>query len=295
MLTLGLRSITERQLDRVLVKGNNLPSSILYTDITEPAFGHFHKILSESARQGKTSYRVRYIPSKAERCQPLIVNGYGVELALKRTDYIVIDDRDTDLEGASNAPPPSDAGEEGKQDLRPLSKSELAQLGFKTAEFILSSDNPLKTFVSVTQDFPKHSSVIASYNVSQNLIQELQENRTISLPPGYNALWVNGIQLDARQVDAHSLLHRLRLERSLVSELKEFGLLGSDAKNLLTNPALVESNVNDEPQRYDYRDVVEGGNVIIWMNNVEKDNRYKAWPSTITAVCRNTPFSTVSC
>ena len=55
----------------------------------------------KTAREGKTSYRLRHrraIDSGLNK--PLMIPGYGVELALKRTDYIVIDDRKDDDEEA---------------------------------------------------------------------------------------------------------------------------------------------------------------------------------------------------
>lgn len=264
----------------------DLPASILYADITEAAFGHFHKNLSDSARQGKISYRVRYTPPKADRRDPLIISGYGVELALKRTDYIVIDDRGADKE---NGPASEAVGDQSKNDLRPLSKSDLSQLGLKTASFALGSEEPFEELLAVTQDFPLRSSVIASHNVSLDLLRELQDDRTMVLPPGYNALWMNGIPLDAKRVDAHTLVHNLRNERTLIRGLKDFGLSGSDAKNLLISASIAHSKVNEGPQRYEFRDEAEGGKVIVWMNSIEKDKRYKGWPSSINAV-RETVF-----
>jgi hypothetical protein len=36
--------------------------------------------------------------------------------------------------------------------------------------------------------------------------------------------------------------------------------------------------------RYDYRDEKDGGGVIIWLNNLEKDSRYRDWPSGLSAL-----------
>jgi UDP-glucose:glycoprotein glucosyltransferase len=56
----------------------------------------FHQTLIRTARGGKTSYRIRHRKPLTIRSTPLVIGGYGVELALKRTDYIVIDDRKED-------------------------------------------------------------------------------------------------------------------------------------------------------------------------------------------------------
>lgn len=68
----------------------------MYADILSPAFKEHHKILKEFANAGKISYRVRHRPSPTRKNRPVMLSGYGVELALKKTDYIVMDDRDMD-------------------------------------------------------------------------------------------------------------------------------------------------------------------------------------------------------
>ena len=40
----------------------------------------------------------------------------------------------------------------------------------------------------------------------------------------------------------------------------------------------------DEPQRYDFRDTTEGGNIILWLNDIENDPMYEGWPSELRAV-----------
>ncbi len=77
------------------VRGSGPRDLILYADITSPTFGDFHRAGQEIASKSDGAYRVRYKRSSTQSSEPLPVNGYGVELALKRTDYIVIDDRDT--------------------------------------------------------------------------------------------------------------------------------------------------------------------------------------------------------
>ncbi len=276
------------QLDRVLNLQKGVPSSVLYADILDPSFAHFHKILSKSARESKTSYRVRYTPSKFASSRPLSVNGYGVELALKRTDYIVIDDRET--EPSSERSGASESEQSERTDLRPLSKSDVAQLGLKTASFILDNPDPFRSLLDVVQDFPSYSSRIASNNISEAVVETLQRNQNNqdkSLPPGYNAFWINGVQLDNRQIDAHTLLQHLRRERRLITQLQSFGFSGAEAVNLLIRTSTAKAKTLAGPQRFDFRDDAEGGKVIIWLNNVEKDKRYKSWPSSLAAVCQS--------
>ena len=269
--------------------------SILYADITSPLFGQFHKTISTTARNGQTSYRIRYRPSQSQSAKPLAVNGYGIELALKRTDYIVIDDRSAESEETEVEDQGLSAGSEAAAeellleseevaDLKPLSSRELLGLGLKTASFIMASDDPFDTLLKVSQDFPKHSSAITKRNASADFVKEHSINRNVFLPAGYNVVWINGMQVQARQMDAFGLLEQLRRERSIVNNLRKIGFSGSEAAQLLSHEAIASSKIEGETQRYDYRDDLEGGKTIVWLNDIEKDKRYSGWPAHTSAV-----------
>ena len=279
--------------DRVLGLGSNsgAVASILYADITSPLFAQFHHTISATARDGQTSYRVRYRRSQDPSLKRLAVNGYGIELALKRTDYIVIDDRKSDDEEEAENPtgsaePVHESLEDAEElaDLKPLSSSELLGLGFKTTKYIMESENPLATLERVSQDFPKYSSFIAKKNVSYELIGEHMQNREVFLPAGYNVVWMNGQQVQSREMNAFSLLEQLRRERTVVGNLRKLGFKGSEAVSILSHPTIADSNENGDSQRYDYRDTREGGQVIIWLNDIERDKRYSEWPKHNGAV-----------
>ena len=281
------RDPRELPFDRVL--GDvSLPPAVLYADISSPMFKDFHETLSDMAKEGQISYRVRYRPPQHWTSRPLFVSGYGVELALKRTDYIVIDDRDAERRGESSKDSPKAGLEELKEDspddLRPLSSSEVSRLGWNTAGYVMDSENPLDTLIKLSQNFPKYSSTVAAHNATRALKNEVRANRARMIPAGYNVMWINGVQLDARQIDAFYLLEHLRRERKLIEKFRNLGLSAQDAVKLLSHPLLAESQAEDDAQRYDFRDEIEGGEVIIWMNDLEKDSQYKSWPSDVQSV-----------
>ena len=198
--------------DRVLGSQED-PPSILYADITHPLFSQFHSTISQTAREGKTSYRVRYRPSTQDG-KPLFLSGYGVELNLKRTDYIVIDDRSA-TEGKDAEKETSDkSSDEERLEIKPLTSGALSMLGMNTAQYILTSPDPMEALVRVTSDLPKYSHLVSRQNVSTEFLVEHQQNRELMLPSGYNVLWINGLQIEPRQVNAYSLLDHLRRERS---------------------------------------------------------------------------------
>jgi UDP-glucose:glycoprotein glucosyltransferase len=269
---------------------------ILYADITSPRFARFHEVAMEMARNGEGAYRVRYRRSPAHPDEALSVSGYGVELTLKRTDYIVIDDRDT---GAAKAPAddaqkPIGASEvvlneeEEITDIKPLEKSELAPLGMKAASFIMQSDSPFETLLKLTQDFPKYSTSLGAHNVSADFTAEHEGNRKLLVPEGMNVLWMNGVQLIERQIQPFGLVDLLKRERKLIKGVLDLGLTGQQAIALLGHTEVAQAKSGDEePRRFDWRDEIEDGRVIVWLNNIEKDKRYKEFAPSIWALLQH--------
>ncbi|GMF72060.1 unnamed protein product [Aspergillus oryzae] len=272
-------------LTRHLLGDMSLPPAVLYADVASPMFKDFHQTLSALVKEGQISYRVRYRPPQHWSARPLFVSGYGVELALKRTDYIVIDDRDAGQKEPSNgeANKAGDIEGDAPDDLRPLSSSEVSRLGVNTVSYVMDSANPLDTLVKLSQDFPKYSAKIAAHNATTKLLQDIRSSRLGMLPSGVNVMWINGVQMDPRKIDAYSLLDHLRRERKLIEKFRDLGISAQEAVDLLSHKLLGESLEQDAPQRYNYRDETEGGKVLIWLNDLEKDAKYDSWPSELGA------------
>ena len=64
----------------------------------------------------------------------------------------------------------------------------------------------------------------------------------------------------------------------------EIGLTPPEAVSILSHDVVAQAQADDTPQRFDWRDQAEGGNVIIWMNDLEQDKRYQTWPASLTAL-----------
>ena len=268
--------------DRLLGSSDD-PPSILYADVTHPLFAQFHETISQTAREGKTSYRVRYRPSTDEG-RPLFLSGYGVELNLKRTDYIVIDDRAATEGKDAESDNTDKANEDDELAIKPLTSAALSMLGLNTADYIMSSPNPMEALVRVASDLPKYSHLVSRQNVSTEFLVEHKKNREYMLPSGYNVLWINGLQIEPRQINAYSLLDHLRRERKLIAQMADIGLTPPEAVAILSHEVVAQAQADDTPQRFDWRDQLEGGKVIIWMNDLEQDKRYEDWPKELTGL-----------
>ncbi|KAK0611186.1 UDP-glucose-glycoprotein glucosyltransferase-like protein [Immersiella caudata] len=274
--------------------GTGAKDVVLYADITSPDFGKYHKAAMAIAQKGEGSYRLRYRRSPGPAGEALTVSGYGVELALKRTDYIVIDDRDTDAGKVADEAQKvisSDVvldEEEEVKDIKPLEKSELSNLGMKAASYIMKSDSPFETLLKLTQDFPKFSTKLSGQNVSSEFEAEHQGNREVLVPTGLNVLWMNGVQLVDRQIQPFGLVDLLRRERKLINGVLDLGLTGEQAISLLGHDEVAQAKSNeDEPRRFDWRDDIEDGEVIIWLNDIVKDKRYKSWSPSLWALLQH--------
>ncbi|KAI0205990.1 UDP-glucose:glycoprotein glucosyltransferase [Astrocystis sublimbata] len=275
--------VGELPFDRTLGTG---AEAVLYADITRPEFGSFHKVLARMARNGEISYRLRYRTSRSAELGALPVSGYGVELQLKRTDYIVIDDREASESSADQTSRSAYTeaildGEEDVNDLKPLTASELASLGLNTGSFIMESDDPFRTLIRLTQDFPKFSTSVAARNATKEFIAEHRQNRERAAPAGINALWMNGVQLPERQVNPFTLVEGIRRERLFIKGATDLGLTAKEAISLLGDREVTMANADDEGPRFDWRDQLEDGRVIIWLNDIEKDKRYASFPSNL--------------
>lgn len=277
---------SDRDLSFDYASGNG-PSCILYADITATSFGRFHKVLVQKAQNRECTYKLRHRSLTYNATEALPVSGYGVELALKRTDYIVIDDRkaDADAEQKVIASEVVLDGEEEVADLKPLSTREVRNLGLKAGSFIVQSENPFETLLKLTQDFPKYSTSLATQEVSEDFLKEHKANRAQLVPAGINVLWMNGVQLVDRQMDAFTLVDLLRRERKMIHGVMELGLTGEEAISLLAHNAVAEAKTEDnEVQRFQWTDEPEYGMVLIWLNDLEKDKRYEDFPKTLMAV-----------
>ncbi|KAI1277855.1 UDP-glucose:glycoprotein glucosyltransferase [Xylaria sp. FL0933] len=272
--------------DRVLGSGTE---AVLYADITKPEFGKFHKTLADMARKGEISYRLRYRTTQRDDLEALPVSGYGVELQLKRTDYIVIDDRDAAESNVDKLQKTAATevvldGEEEVGDLKPLAASELAGLGLNTGSFIMESEDPFETLIRLTQDFPKFSTSVAARNASDAFITEHRQNRLVAGPPGINALWMNGVQLPEREIDPYALVGGIRRERAFIKGVTDLGLSTKEAISLLGNQEVTMAKSDDEGPRFDWRDQLEDGRVIIWLNDIEKDKRYAGFSPSLSTL-----------
>ena len=87
--------------------------------------------------------------------------------------------------------------------------------------------------------------------------------------------WFNGAHTEPRDVNPFALLRLLKKEKTIVQSLTSYGLTNSQAFELLTHPAIASSQKDSEMMEavFDASDRPEGGDLIMWWNDMEKDNK----------------------
>jgi UDP-glucose:glycoprotein glucosyltransferase len=106
-----------------------------------------------------------------------------------------------------------------------------------------------------------------------------------------NIFWINGARVEEKDVSVLGLLGLLRKEKSLMRNMVGLGLERSEALEVLTHSAVAsaqkDSGVTDG--LFDASDRPEGGGVVVWWNDFEKDKRCvhisACWEFTLNQLC----------
>ncbi|GME70539.1 unnamed protein product [Ambrosiozyma monospora] len=279
--------------DRVIGNESNENIFVLYGDFESTDFKTFFYHLYHDAVSGKLSFVWRYLPA-LENVEDEVLTGYGIDLTLKRTDYIAIDDRgftaeqQAKLNFEKNEPDTSNDFSEGnkefwndlKSDIQPIKQTEVSNLDIKLVDFVLNhSEDPkeqLELLKKLIQDFPKFSSDLAQYTPSQNepsIVDTAIENVKAGIPDG---LYINGAPVPQLSLDLFEIAKILKRELELLSKLEDAGIDSSYANKMIRQYASAVQKLLRDPTkvftRYDYSAYEDG---IIFFNDLESDFQYK--------------------
>ncbi|EDL99288.1 UDP-glucose ceramide glucosyltransferase-like 1, isoform CRA_c [Rattus norvegicus] len=206
------------------------PVVIFYSEIGHEEFSNIHHQLISKSNEGKINYVFRHYISNPRK-EPVHLSGYGVELAIKSTEYKAKDD--TQVKGTEvnttvigeNDPIdevqgflfgklrelyPSLEGQlkefrkhlvESTNEMAPLKVWQLQDLSFQTAARILAAPVELALVVmkDISQNFPTKARAITKTAVSAQLRAEVEENQK----------WVNNLEVDSRYNSWPSSLQEL--------------------------------------------------------------------------------------
>uniref|UniRef100_A0A8C7Y8Z4 UDP-glucose ceramide glucosyltransferase-like 1 n=1 Tax=Oryzias sinensis TaxID=183150 RepID=A0A8C7Y8Z4_9TELE len=292
------------------VNKSDLPVVILYAEIGTKKFSSFHKVLTEKAEEGKLVYVLRHFLAPAK----MLLSGYGVELAVKSTEYKAVDD--TKVKGQLSG---TNAGEddndevqgflfrtlkkshpelqeqltelrkhllESTNDMAPLKVWEMQDLSFQAAARIMSVPkfDSLKVMKDLSQNFPSRARSLTRVAVTLEMRKEIEENQkylseSLGVHPGDGELFVNGLHIDLDTHNPFSILEILRGEAKILEGLHNLEIKGEHQGKFLSLPV----NTVDDSYTLDIRHPA-----IMWMNDIENDHIYQNWPSSLQELLRAT-------
>lgn len=159
------------------------------------------------------------------------------------------------------------------------------------AQSILESASPLEAFANGTADFPLVASTLSDVEVTQALFEEVSMNQGTQRAAQAPSFTVNGLsQPLGSALDPFLLLRVLREERRTIEGLLS---LNEHTTGHVARELLILGGQGGEAQGgietmlgelFDARDLAEGGGLITWWNDLEKDGRYKPWPTSVRDV-----------
>ncbi|XP_060089594.1 UDP-glucose:glycoprotein glucosyltransferase 2 isoform X2 [Heteronotia binoei] len=281
------------------------PVVILYAEMGTKDFATFHKVLSEKAQKEEIVYVLRHFVQKPSS-EKMYLSGYGVELAIKSTEYKAVDDsqakaarnvteeednKGSDVQGflfdtlKQNYPDLKDNLTElrkylveSSNDAEPLKVWELQDISLQAASQILSvpAHNALKVMRDIAQNFPIKARSLSRVLANLQMRKEIKENQkhlheTLGLQPGEARLFLNGLPIDLDFHDPFSILETLKSEGRAMHGLHTLGIKG----DILSKFMRLSVHDADDAYALDFRH-----SSIIWINNIEKDQTYNEWPTS---------------
>ncbi|CAI4233074.1 unnamed protein product [Auanema sp. JU1783] len=273
--------------------------TIVYGDVGSPEWRELHRQARTLVKDGKTQYVLRHY-NNAENLEKVSLSGYGVELAIKNTEYKAEDDsnkktvEDVDEENLHGFnfkllkelhPDAKDSLQNFRmhlkeiEELAPLKQWEIQDVAFQAAQKIIREDPDLAvtTLKELSQNFPLHARTLSREAVDSKTRKEIERNQKesfaeIGIDAGETALFLNGINMDLDNLDMFQLVDALKQEERLASGFFNMGF----RREYLS--ILVGLDLSDEKVNYaiDYRE-----SYPFYLNNLDTDSQYKQWGNSV--------------
>lgn len=283
--------------DRVIGDNFQAPLLIFYGDHLSADFIEFFRNLYDNAVIGKLRFVWRYIPFKSYENDTL--TGYGVDLTVKRSDYIVIDENDIKAKGAKKRE--SEKSLDISSDLYeisgldPVLQSNVGEIGLKLSAFLLKNDysNGIELWKKVIQEFPKYANSISlgKFDNEETVRKHTLSNEKLGLSPDSNGIYINGSPIHKLELDIFKLIDKVQDELKTVEQLVALGFSVPQAKFLLVKFGLISAvkqaqfrngntvmgNNENRFKLYQFNYASKSSG-IVFLNDIEADRTYDEYP-----------------
>jgi UDP-glucose:glycoprotein glucosyltransferase len=225
-------------------RGGALPVATLVAAPGTPCFAAFHDVLAARADAGAIRYRHRPVlrPGcvKPGTCvalgsgegpgDRLAVSGYGVGMAVKNMEYTSGDDgSEVRVDSGEVDDADDDADDAGDEELdedadAPLRVRDIKDLGLQATQRIVSSRDPLREMVDVSQNFPSLAGSLSRLKLDPEVRAEAAQNAERLGPDGGSLVMsLNGAPLEMDTVDVFALTEKVAAEVKAAAALARVG------------------------------------------------------------------------
>lgn len=273
---------------------------ILYANIGTAHFRQLHTFISKAAAQHGLKYVLRYFYPVSADSRKVALSGYGVELAIKSTEYKAQDDTrvrgeaSTNPQLAESEKPDEMAGfvfsklktaypnqvekldnfynylVDTDKEIATLKAWELQEISLQAVTKVLSvpTEDALKHLRDISQNFPSVARSLVKITVDEDLKREIVRNQhhfmqSLSLGTSDTAFFINGLYHDIESVDVFSLFDTVKQEFTVVNRL--YSLLEGDSERI---KKFVKLDVNMEKTDFQI-DIRDGA--VLYINDIETD------------------------
>ncbi|PAV88981.1 hypothetical protein WR25_14940 [Diploscapter pachys] len=288
---------------------------LVYGEMGSPEWIELHKTAESLCKQGKIQYVFRHF-TRSPIEERVYLSGYGVELAIKNTEYKAEDDSkkkaeevvedEEDLHGFnfkllkelhSDSKDSLDAFRmhlKEIEELAPLKQWQVQDLAFQAAQRIVNEEphNAIAMLKELSQNFPLHAQSLSRESVTRQMRDEIEINQRDALSEkgtimGFSVLIYLCLSgLDAG--DSALFINGINLDMDsldmfqLLDLLKQEQRLSTGFHNIGIGreyfSLLSHVDTSDDKVNYavDYREAYP-----FFINNLDTDSQYKQWGNSI--------------
>ena len=299
------------------IYGDSGPLIMLYGLLENQHFYKINGMMKKIADSGLARYGLRfYNKNTGADSTKISLTGFGVEMAIKSTEYKAVDDSKIEDSNADTGEGPAlDPNEEmdglnffklaenfpedaeklrlfrqhivdSSNELTPLKVWQLQDLSYQTVATAMNTEDPLEALQDYSQNFPSRVKKIVKTKASDKFkkaiaknIKTLQENGVDS---GETKLFLNGKAVDLDPDCAHVVEQQLHRDAKVINKLSQIEGLSQDQIKDLSRFSVAKTD-GDSEYVLDVRHPD-----VIWLNDIKKDSRYKNWPSNWQQMLRPT-------
>lgn len=287
---------------------------IVYADFMDSSFSGIHEKMLIKVKDENVKYVLRHFHQVTNNTAKVALSGYGVELAVKNSEYKAVDDQkvkgtkkkesakeeegDDEVEGflfnrlrelhphfKDNLDQFKSHLKESNKELAELRVWQLQDLSFQACQRIINAAQPekLKVLKELSLNVPMVARTLVKTKVTDNMRDEIKRNQgefeRKQITAAQTIFHVNGLDVSVDEFDIFKLLSLINGETSSMAALSELDIEMGKAGKLMS--------LDIKPEQEDF--VIDTRSESVqWINDLEKDPQYNYWPSHLQEILRPT-------